>query len=830
MQALTPHAATSETRWIRWFDDIGIGDVPAVGGKNASLGEMRRALTPLGIRIPDGFATTADAYRAFLRGADLEAIITLALGALDVADIERLQAAGARVRSAMLAAKLPEKLVEGIVEGYRRLEVEYGANCDVAVRSSATAEDLPEASFAGQQETFLNIHGEAMLLDAVKRCYASLFTDRAIVYRVHHGFDHRQVALSVGVQKMVRSDLACAGVMFSIDTETGFSNAVLINAAYGLGESVVQGTVNPDEFYVFKPTLAKGFRPILQKKLGTKEFKLIYEEGGTRQTRSVPVPKEEREQFVLSDDEILTLARWAVQVEDHYSRLRGAPSPMDIEWAKDGRSGELFLVQARPETVHARRDPLVLERVRLEARGEVLATGRSVGEKIGQGRARIIRSAADLEQLQQGEVLVTEMTDPDWEPVMKRAAAVVTDRGGRTCHAAIVSRELGIPAIVGTGSGTSAITTGEDVTVSCAEGEEGFVYQGKLPIHVERTNLTDLPRPRTQMMMNVANPAEAFSLSFLPNDGVGLARLEFIIGTHIRAHPMALLHPERVEDRKARREIEQLTRGYTDKGQYFVDRLAEGVAMIAAAFWPKDVIVRLSDFKTNEYAGLLGGTAFEPKEENPMIGFRGASRYYDERYRAGFALECRAMRKVRDEMGLDNVKLMVPFCRTVDEGRRVIAELAVNGLVQGERGLEIYVMCEIPSNVTLAKEFADVFDAFSIGSNDLTQLVLGVDRDSELVAHLFDERNEAVTRTIAQVITAAHAAGRKIGICGQAPSDYPEFAQFLVRTGIDSLSLNPDSQLKTMLEIAELEKTLAARDEKPAAPSATERPATRTGS
>jgi pyruvate,water dikinase len=815
--------ATTHAAWIRWFDDIGIGDVPAVGGKNASLGEMRRALTRLGVRIPDGFATTADAYRAFLRAGDLEQIITVELRQLDIADIDRLQAAGARVRSALLAGRLPDELADAIGKGYRRLEEQYGANCDVAVRSSATAEDLPEASFAGQQETFLNIHGEAMLLDAVKRCFASLFTDRAIVYRAHHGFDHGQVALSVGVQTMVRSDLACAGVMFSIDTETGFPNAVLISAAYGLGESVVQGTVNPDEFYVFKPTLVKGFRPILQKKLGTKEFKLVYEEGGTRQTRSVPVPKDDRERFVLSDDEILTLARWAVEVEAHYSRLRGASSPMDIEWAKDGRSGELFLVQARPETVHARRDPLVLERVQLEARGVVLATGRSVGEKIGQGAARIIRSATDLEQLQQGEVLVTEMTDPDWEPVMKRAAAVVTDRGGRTCHAAIVSRELGIPAIVGTGSGTSAIPAGQDVTVSCAEGEDGFVYRGKLPIRVDRTNLADLPRPRTQMMMNVANPAEAFSLSFLPNDGVGLARIEFIIGTHIRAHPMALLHPDRIADPKQRREIEQLTRGYADKGQYFVDRLAEGVAMIAAAFWPKDVIVRLSDFKTNEYAGLLGGAAFEPKEENPMIGFRGASRYYDERYREGFALECRAMRKVRDDMGLDNVKLMVPFCRTVDEGRRVIAELAVNGLVQGERGLEIYVMCEIPNNVVLASEFAEIFDGFSIGSNDLTQLVLGVDRDSEVIAHLFDERDEGVKRTIAQVIAAAHGAGRKIGICGQGPSDYPDFARFLVRAGIDSLSLNADSQLKTMLEIAELEKTLgfgAATDTSAATPTA----------
>ena len=794
--------------WIKWFDEVGMADLPAVGGKNASLGEMRRALTPLGVRTPDGFATTADAYRAFLRAADLERVIADGLRDLDVTEIDKLQAAGARVRSAILAAALPPALVQGIRDAYHRLEAEYGANCDVAVRSSATAEDLPDASFAGQQETYLNIHGEVMLADAVKRCYASLFTDRAIVYRAHHGFDHSQVALSVGVQKMVRSDLACAGVMFSIDTETGFDNAVLINGAYGLGESVVQGTVNPDEFYVFKPTLAKGFRPILQKKLGTKEFKLVYEEGGTRQTRSVPVPSEDRERFVLSDIDILTLARWAVVVEAHYSRLRGTPSPMDIEWAKDGRSGELFLVQARPETVHTQRNPLVLERYRLEARGEVLAVGRSVGEKIGQGPARIIRSASDLAQLQQGDVLVTEMTDPDWEPVMKRAAAVVTDRGGRTCHAAIVSRELGIPAIVGTATGTSAVTTGEAVTVSCAEGEEGFVYRGRLPVRVERSNLADMARPRTRMMMNVANPAEAFSLSFLPNDGVGLARLEFIIGTHVRAHPMALLHPDRVADARERRELERLTRGYADKGQYFVDRLAEGVAMIAAAFWPKDVIVRLSDFKTNEYAGLLGGAAFEPKEENPMLGFRGASRYYDERYREGFALECRAMRKVREEMGLENVTLMVPFCRTVDEGRRVIGEMAIHGLVQGERGLEIYVMCEIPSNVTLAKEFAAIFDGFSIGSNDLTQLVLGVDRDSELVAHLFDERNEAVKRTIAQVIRAAHAAGRKIGICGQAPSDYPEFAQFLVTEGIDSLSLNPDAQLKTMLAIVEMEERL----------------------
>jgi pyruvate,water dikinase len=583
------HIKESAMGWVRWFDDIGIADVAIVGGKNASLGEMRRALTPLGIRTPDGFATTADAFRDFLRRTDLEHVVREALANIDISDIDVLQAGGARIRSAILAASLPDDLTAAVRDGYRRLEQRYGPNCDVAVRSSATAEDLPEASFAGQQETFLNIHGETMLVDAVRRCYASLFTDRAIVYRVHHGFDHTQVALSVGVQRMVRSDLASAGVMFSIDTETGFANAVLVTGAYGLGESVVQGTVNPDEFYVFKPMLTEGRRPILQRKLGTKEFKLVYEEGGTRQTRSVPVSAEDRDRFVLSDDDVLTLARWAVLVERHYSTVRGASTPMDIEWAKDGRTGELYLVQARPETVHRQRDAMILERFHLDSRGELLLKGRSVGEKIGQGPLRVIRSAADLEQLRPGEVLVTEMTDPDWEPVMKRAAAVVTDRGGRTCHAAIVSRELGIPAIVGTGTGTSVLGTGEEVTVSCVEGDEGFVYRGRLPVRVVRTNLADLPRPRTHMMMNVANPAEAFSLSFLPNDGVGLARLEFIIGTHVRTHPMALLRPAQIADAREKRAIERLTAGYADKGQYFVDRLAEGVGMIAAAFWPKDV-------------------------------------------------------------------------------------------------------------------------------------------------------------------------------------------------------------------------------------------------
>jgi pyruvate, water dikinase len=799
------------TPLILWFDEIGLDDVPRVGGKNASLGEMRRELMPLGVNVPDGFATSADAYRAFLRGAGLEPVIAGALDELDVTDIASLQAAGRRVRNALLDARLPDELAEALLAAYRRLEAEYGPHCDVAVRSSATAEDLPEASFAGQQETFLNVRGEQMLLDAVRRCFASLFTDRAIVYRVQHGFDHNDVALSVGVQKMVRSDLASAGVMFSIDTETGFADAVLITGAYGLGESVVQGTVTPDEIYVFKPTLREGFRPILQRRVGSKEFRLVYEEGGTRQVRSVPVSAEERRRLVLSDEEVLTLARWACAVEDHYSRRRGAPTPMDMEWAKDGLTGELFLVQARPETVHSRRAPLALERHWLDETGEVLVTGSSVGEKVGQGTARVVRSVADLDTLRQGEVLVTEMTDPDWEPVMKRAAAIVTDRGGRTCHAAIVSRELGIPAVVGTGTGTRAIPSGEAVTVSCAEGEEGHVYRGLLKTHVERTDLSTLERPRTRIMMNVGNPAEAFSLAALPNDGVGLARLEFIIGSYIGIHPMALLQPERVADPKQRLEISRRTAEYARPEDYFVDRLAEGVAMIAAAFWPNDVIVRLSDFKTNEYAGLLGGAAFEPAEDNPMLGFRGASRYYDPRFRAGFALECRAMLRVREDMGLRNLKLMVPFCRTVEEGRRVIAEMEGHGLRQGENGLEVYVMCEIPSNVVLADRFAEIFDGFSIGSNDLTQLVLGVDRDSEVVAHLFDERDPAVLTMIAGVIAHARRAGRKIGICGQAPSDHPEFARFLVEQGIDSISLNPDSVLRTTLAVLEVERSIDRR-------------------
>jgi pyruvate, water dikinase len=800
--------------------EVGLHDVHRVGGKNASLGELRRALGPLGIRVPDGFATTADAYRLFLHENALEDELRAALEGLDTGDLRSLQAAGRRARGAMLAAELPEPLTAAVLAAYRALESEHGEGCDVAVRSSATAEDLPEASFAGQQETYLNIRGERMLLDAVRRCFASLYTDRAIVYRVERGFDHTQVALSVGVQKMVRSDLAGAGVMFTLDTESGFRDVVLINAAWGLGESVVQGSVNPDEYCVHKPTLMQGFRPILRRRAGSKESRLVYEEGGSRQVRSVPVPPRDRERLVLSDEEILTLAHWACAVEQHYSRLRGEPAPMDIEWAKDGESGELFLVQARPETVHATGADTTLRRYHLEETGALLVAGRSVGERIGQGRARVVRAVTDLDRLQPGEVLVTEMTDPDWEPVMKRAAAIVTDRGGRTCHAAIVSRELGIPAVVGTVLGTERVLDGEPVTVSCAEGEEGRVYAGLLPVRVEEIDVGALPRTRTSLMLNVGNPAEAFSLSFLPSRGVGLARVEFVIGAEIGVHPMALLYPERVKERRERREIERLTAGYRNPAEYFVRGLAEGVGTIAAAFWPREVIVRLSDFKSNEYAGLLGGAAFEPHEENPMIGFRGAARYYDPRYREGFALECRALKRIRDEMGLRNVKLMVPFCRTVAEGEQVLAELARNGLVRGENGLEIYVMCEIPSNVILVEEFARLFNGFSIGSNDLTQLVLGVDRDSELVAPLFDERDPAVMRMVAAVIRGARAAGRKVGICGQAPSDYPEFARFLVRQGIDSISLSPDALLATTLTVAAAEgSTTPSHTDPPALPT-----------
>ena len=804
--------APAESPFIKWFSEISVEDIPLVGGKNASLGEMFSSLAPKGVRVPDGFAITADAYRYFLRQAGLDAQIEAALAGLDTGNMENLSHRGSVVRQAILNATLPASLQALIAAAYAKMQAGITTPLDVAVRSSATAEDLPDASFAGQQETYLNVNGVSALLVATKMCFASLFTDRAISYRVDKGFGHSKVALSVGVQRMVRSDLACAGVIFTIDTETGFRDAVMISSAYGLGENVVQGSVTPDEYLVFKPTLKTGHRPLLQKTVGSKEFKLVYDTDGGRRVKNVPVPAGERLKPSLTDDEVLELARWACVVEDHYSAKRGRPVPMDLEWAKDGLSGELFIVQARPETVQSRRNLDVLETFHLARRGKVLASGRSIGTKIATGRVRVIRSVECIGQFEAGEVLVTDKTDPDWQPIMKIAAAIITNRGGRTCHAAIVSRELSVPAIVGTEHGTEAFRDGQMVTVSCSEGETGFVYEGVLPFDVERTDLKSLGHPRTRVMLNLANPEQAFALSFLPNDGVGLARMEFIVSNVIKIHPLALVGFDQLADPMAREEIERLTLGYADKAQYFVDKLARGVAMIAAAFHPKDVILRLSDFKTNEYANLIGGRAFEPAEENPMLGFRGASRYYHPRYQAGFALECRAVKKVREEMGLTNLKLMVPFCRTVEEGLKVQAELARHGLRRGENGLELYVMCEIPSNVVLAEEFCDIFDGFSIGSNDLTQLILGVDRDSEIVAPIFDERNQAVKRMIAHAIEVCRARGVKIGICGQAPSDYPDFAEFLVRQGIDSISLNPDTVLRTTLAILATERAMAAEE------------------
>lgn len=787
------------------FSALTLADVPRVGGKNASLGEMVGALNPRGVRVPDGFATTAEAFNAFLDRDGLRGRIVGLLAELDTGDSNALVHAGQAVREAILGAPLSEELTRAVLDAYHALSEGAEGGIDVAVRSSATAEDLPNASFAGQQETFLNVRGDAALIEAVHRCMASLYTDRAISYRVDQGFAHDAVALSVGVQRMVRADLACSGVMFSIDTETGHPDVVLVTGAWGLGETVVQGSVNPDEFVVYKPALALGLAAILQKTIGSKELKMVYRAGGTRGTRTISTPRAERDQFVLSDEEVLTLARWACIIEDHYSELHKKRTPMDMEWAKDGRTGELFIVQARPETVQAQRDGDVLERWVLDGTGETLLTGRAAGDRIGTGPARAVTDVHHLAEFQAGEVLVAERTDPDWEPIMKKASAIVTNHGGRTCHAAIVSRELGIPAVVGAKDATTTLKLGEVVTVACDGGDEGRVFRGAVPFHVERTQLGEVLRPRTKIMMNVGNPAEALRLSRLPNDGVGLVRLEFIISNWIGVHPKALLDLDTLAP-SLQSQIAKAALGFTPGPDWFVERLAAGVGTIAAAFAPRPVIVRLSDFKTNEYAHLLGGEAYEPREENPMLGFRGASRYYDPRFRDAFALECRAMLRVRQDMGLKNVTVMVPFCRTPEEGRLVIKEMAAMGLVQGEDGLEVYVMCEIPSNIELAEEFAEVFDGFSIGSNDLTQLILGVDRDSELVAHLFDERNPAVTRAIARVIKAAHARGRKIGICGQAPSDHPEFLRFLVEEGIDSISLNPDTVLSGTLAALAAEK------------------------
>lgn len=785
---------------VRWLEQLGADDAPVVGGKNASLGEMIRALKEEGIRVPDGFATTAAAYWEFLQANDLEKQIQAHLEQWErgVASLERVAKS---IRRLFRKAEFPPDIAEAIRQAYRDLGERYQReSVDVAVRSSATAEDLPEASFAGQQETFLNIRGEQALLEACRRCYASLFTARAISYRHETGFEHMNVALSIGVQKMVRSDKAGAGVMFTIDPESGFPRVIVINAGWGLGENVVQGAVTPDEYMVFKPLLHEdALQPIIEKMLGDKARKLVYTHAGSKPTKNIATPQAERRSFVLSDHEIVKLARWGCVIERHYER------PMDIEWAKDGETGELFVVQARPETVQSRKDGSSLKTYTLKATSTTLLTGLSVGESIAAGKTCLIKSAREIEKFEEGAILVTEMTDPDWVPIMKRAKAIITDHGGRTCHAAIVSRELGIPAIVGTGVATSLLAPGQEVTISCADGGQGYVYEGILDFEEAEVNLEDIPDTRTRIMLNIASPAAALRWWRLPCRGIGLARMEFIISNSIQIHPMALVHFNTLQDRKAVQQIRHLTLGYSDKCAYFVDLLAQGIAKIAAAQYPEPVIVRMSDFKTNEYANLIGGKPFEPMEENPMLGFRGACRYYSDRYREGFALECQAIKKVREEIGLSNVVIMIPFCRTLDEADRVLEVLAASGLQRGEHGLEVYVMCEIPSNVLLAEEFAERFDGFSIGSNDLTQLVLGVDRDSSELAQLFDERNEAVKRMICSVIEAAHRTDRKVGICGEAPSNYPDFAAFLVEAGIDSLSLSPDSIVQVKRMVAQQE-------------------------
>ena len=776
--------------------DVGAGDVEIVGGKCASLGELFRALAPQGVRAVDGFATTSEAYRLLIESDGLGKRLRELMKDLQYDDLKALNLAGREARALMLDTPLPPAVHESIISGYRRLCERLGRSCEVAVRSSATAEDLPEASFAGQQDTILNVRGEDRLIDACHRCFASLWTDRAISYRAARGFDHFDVSLAIGVQPMVRSDQACSGVMFTLDTESGFRDVVVINGAWGLGEAIVQGMATPDEWIVFKPTLEKGSRPIVSRRLGTKEVKMVYGLDG-KGTRTRDVVDAQRQRFCLSDYEVLQLARWACMIEEHYSERAGRPTPMDLEWAKDGQTGELFILQARPETVHATNHENYIEIHKLTGgHADPIATGIAVGEKIGQGQVHVLAHPDHLTEFKEGAVLVTSMTDPAWEPIMKKAAAIVTDRGGRTCHSAIVSRELGLPCIVGTGNATRVLHSGADVTVSCAEGARGSIYEGLIDYSVEKRVVSSDKRPRTQVMMNVGDPDHAFVLSALPNDGVGLARLEFIINNHIGIHPMALVRYPQLQNPDVVREIERRI-GEEDPREFFVRRLAEGIGRIAAAFYPNPVIVRMSDFKSNEYAMLIGGQEFEPIEENPMLGFRGASRYYDDRYREGFHLECQALQRVREEMGLTNVKAMIPFCRTVEEAERVIGLMAEFGLKQGENELEIYAMCELPANVVFADEFLRIFDGYSIGSNDLTQLTLGLDRDSEMVAHLFDERNGAVEKMVEMAIDAAHRAGKKIGICGQAPSDYPEFARFLVEKGITSISLNPDTVIQT---------------------------------
>jgi pyruvate, water dikinase len=800
----------SDASLVRPFRDLTIHDVAIVGGKNASLGEMIRTLAPQGIRVPDGFATTSHAFRLTLKHAGLDAFIRDALKGLDIRKLKDLQARGAKIRKAVEQAPLPPELEEAIRQAYKALSRQEGGpkeGIDVAVRSSATAEDLPGASFAGQQETYLNIRGDAALLTAVRQCYASLFTDRAIAYRVDKGFDHTKVALSVGVQKMVRSDKACSGVMFTIDTESGFRDVVLINAAWGLGEMVVQGKTSPDQYYVFKPFLAnRNLDPIVSRRTGLKEIKMIYNSKPKPPTKIVKNELKEQKKLCLTDEEILTLARWGSEIEKHYSKEAGEARPMDIEWAKDGVTGKLYIVQARPETVQAGRDLTVMKTYALKRRSKLLVEGLSVGSAIGKGTVRIIKDVKNAGHFKDGDVLVTTMTDPDWVPLMKKAAAIVTDSGGRTCHAAIVARELGVPAVVGTRKATKVLGEGKVVTVSCAEGESGHVYEGSLPFDVTTTELKGLTQPKTAIMLNIGQPDIAFKDSFIPNEGVGLARTEFIFTDYIKVHPLALINFSKLKDQKLKKQIEEITYPYTDKVAYFVDRLAEGIARLAAGFYPKDVIVRTSDFKTNEYAGLVGGTLFEPTESNPMIGWRGCSRYYDPAFRPAFDLECAAIKKVREEMGFENVVVMLPFCRTPKEADLVLDVMAKAGLRRGQKGLRVYVMVEIPSNIILGEEFAKRFDGFSIGSNDLTQLTLGVDRDSSIVSKVYDESNEAVKESIRKIIAIGKKNKVKVGFCGQAPSDSMEFARFLVTSGIDSISLNPDTVIKTTIDILKQEQ------------------------
>ena len=800
---------STQTNYIRWFNELTLDDVPLVGGKNASLGEMYRELTPQGIQIPNGFAVTAEAYRYLLEQAGAWQLLHQALDDLNPEDVGDLARRALKAREIIYAAPFPADLEDQILKAYAQLQQQYGDTMSVAVRSSATAEDLPTASFAGQQDTFLNIRGELALLEACKRCFASLFTDRAIHYRVDQGFDHFKLALSIGIMKMVRSDLNASGVMFSLDTESGFSDVVFITGAYGLGENVVQGAVDPDEFYVHKPTFEQGHRAVLKRTLGSKKIKMIYSDGRTREpTRNIVTSATERNHFCLTDQDVLTLADYAIKIEKHYSAKAGQAKPMDMEWAKDGLDGILYIVQARPETVVSQLSGMVLEQYVLKSQATPVVTGHSVGSKIAAGNARIIDNVGQLCSFKPGDVLVADITTPDWEPVMKIASAIVTNRGGRTCHAAIISRELGVPAVVGCDNATTTLKNNSPVTVSCAEGDNGKVYDGILDFEIKTTDLSGLKRPKTKIMLNLGNPELAFKTSFLPNDGVGLARMEFIITEYIKAHPMALIPPEQVQDANEREQLNDLTRHYEKPEDFFIQRLSEGVGTIAAAFYPKPVVVRMSDFKTNEYATLLGGRWFEFDEPNPMIGFRGASRYTHPAYAEGFALECAAMKRVRDVMGLTNVILMIPFCRRVQEAKKVLDYMAQLGLTRGENGLEIYVMCEIPNNVISIDAFSEHFDGFSIGSNDLTQLTLGVDRDSAILAEDFDERDPGVKEMIRLAVEGSKRNGKHCGLCGQAPSDYPEMAEFLVEIGIGSMSLNPDTVMQTTQLVLATEKRL----------------------